>query len=947
MAQTLYTKEGRPISVPDGEVDTLIRGGKLFFAQDSTVPVIAPDGQAGTLDAASATDAIRSGTGFRTETEGEQDYRQIKTEYGSGFGDELLAGMAGAARGLSFGLSDQLLTKTGLVEAETLRGLKIANPTATGVGEIGATVGSMFLPGGGAGKAAKLLKGAGSGVRGVSKIGQGVERAVFKGLEGGMGQGIAKRALARGVSMGTAGAVEGTIYGAGQILSEDALADGNMDWGAEAILGHLGTSAAIGGGMGAILGGGLEGIIGGSRAVAGKTRDGIVGLWEKATGNKAHPKLGEALDGWLDKYAKTAAVATGQDEAVIRKMIQRGEGGSLIRKLATSGDEVRENAARQLSGFEDDLVGIFDKLADEGRGVFKLRNVQKIIGKVDTEKATMKAWDQLEQITKRVDDVIADQSSTWGSRSAWIGKNKSVQTSVKNATRRIEKIAAEGFPAPTKDAAARIFMVGDDLKRDVGKIRKALGRKKDPSFAEQQTMQDIDDIYHGLRDHLEDVTIFGGAAQAQERINAKWVNYLKSNAYRDRFHVKWQEGEGFKRAIYKTDPAKMRSFVDRVESTTNDLDYQWLNGRQKARQELLDELVDSFKLDKPLQEMAHEAQKSLNGFGKAFREVEEKVILQNQLRGLVSSGSETATLAGGLGGYALAGLPGMAIGGIIGSITNPGRTIQRLAVLERMIKNYDGQIGKSIKTYIKTISGGAKKTAKGARKAITPTSIFGLSYGEERSKKGETKVESFRKRLAELERVQTNPEAATKRIVDSTDKIAGVAPKLAQAIAVKAQQAAGYLLDKAPKDPRPPTAIAGRPWTPTDRDLQRWEKIAGAVEDPLNNFMNSMTDGTVTRDEVEAIELIHPETFQKIKTGIIDELAENPESVDFNGRIQLSIIFATPFDPSASPHHIQSIQAGILAPPQQQDQRAGGLRTSGVAKIKTEPALSPTQAIDV
>jgi hypothetical protein len=288
----------------------------------------------------------------------------------------------------------------------------------------------------------------------------------------------------------------------------------------------------------------------------------------------------------------------------------------------------------------------------------------------------------------------------------------------------------------------------------------------------------------------------------------------------------------------------------------------------------------------------------------------------------------------------------MAIGGIVGSITNPGRTIQRLAVLERMIKGYDGSIGKAIKSYTKAISSGAKKGVKATRKAITPISLGGLSYGEERSKKGEPGVESFRKRLAELERIQSNPQAAMERIAESTSKIADVAPNLAQTIAVKAQQAAGYLLQKAPKDPRPPTAIAARPWTPNDLDLRRWEKIAATVEDP-RNFLGSMIDGTVTRDEVEAMEMIHPETLQKIKTGIVDELAENPESVNYNGRIQLSIVFATPFDPSATPQHILSIQAGIQAPPQPQEQGLAGLRTGAVSKIKTEAALSPTQAIDV
>ena len=123
---------GRPVEVSDAEAPALLASGKFGFAGD-TVALVGPTGQVIGLKADSPNILDALGSGFRIETPDEGKLRLQQAKYGDSEG---LAALAGAGRGLTFGLSDVALTKTGLVAPETLEGLRAANPTATALGDI-------------------------------------------------------------------------------------------------------------------------------------------------------------------------------------------------------------------------------------------------------------------------------------------------------------------------------------------------------------------------------------------------------------------------------------------------------------------------------------------------------------------------------------------------------------------------------------------------------------------------------------------------------------------------------------------------------------------------------------------------------------------------------------------------------------------------------------------
>lgn len=175
--------------------------------------------------------------GFAPASKDETAQARRMEHYGAG-GKSVVAGLAGVARGATFGLSDTLLTEAGAAAPETLRGLKEANPSASFAGELAGQVGSFFVPG--------------SPAAALTKVGTRAGEAVSGGLAR-MLAGSATRPLPQ-----LAGAVvrEGLIgagVGAGQGISDVALAGDQMT-PSEAVA-RIISSAGKGGAWGSGLGG--------------------------------------------------------------------------------------------------------------------------------------------------------------------------------------------------------------------------------------------------------------------------------------------------------------------------------------------------------------------------------------------------------------------------------------------------------------------------------------------------------------------------------------------------------------------------------------------------------------------------------------------------------------------------------------------------------------------
>ena len=165
------------------------------------------------------------------------------------------AGAEAALSSLTFGLSDKAAADLGF--KEELRERRERNEAAALIGEVGGIIGPAIFTGG----SSLLSKGigiAGKGLATASKAGQVVEKLTAKGLtklmtETGK-QKFARDVLKKSIAKGAGSAVEGTFYGVGELIEENAL--GNAEFNAENLMAYGGKGALWGG----LIGGGLGGL---------------------------------------------------------------------------------------------------------------------------------------------------------------------------------------------------------------------------------------------------------------------------------------------------------------------------------------------------------------------------------------------------------------------------------------------------------------------------------------------------------------------------------------------------------------------------------------------------------------------------------------------------------------------------------------------------------------
>lgn len=243
---------GALVNVSDAETPSLLASGKFSLPFPMT-NVVSPSGEVFSAQSnnPSVLDILQRG--YRIETREQEHQRAGEERYGN---RPIAAGLAGAARGLTFGGSDVALTGTGAVDKSTLAGLREFNPGASTAGEVAAIGAATFLtPAGGVGLLARGARGATAAVRGAEALGLGAGRLVGGDvmlLSAPGSVGLAK-ALGRTAEMATQGVVEGALFGAGQMVSEHALGDTELN--AERIMAHVGASALISGAAGGALGG--------------------------------------------------------------------------------------------------------------------------------------------------------------------------------------------------------------------------------------------------------------------------------------------------------------------------------------------------------------------------------------------------------------------------------------------------------------------------------------------------------------------------------------------------------------------------------------------------------------------------------------------------------------------------------------------------------------------
>lgn len=906
----LYDRRGQPHEVPDDQVIEALRSGQYGLPPGvSTVPMMNPSGTVFDVDLDKAMEA--SGLGWTYEGSEQRRQRELQEQYGDA-GGQALSAIAGAGRGLTFGLSDLALTSTGAVDPKTLRDLEEANPAASMAGELTA-IGASIFAGGGAGLLSKI----GTAPRAAAKLGLKAETAVAKAIAP---QGLFGRVAAKAASVGTGSAIEGALYGGGQAISESAL--GDIDLTAENLLSGIGVGAALGGTFGAGLGAGFSGLSSLGKGIGSITRggaDSVVKLWERQTGNTAVPGLGEKLYKFLlDK----AGLVTGKTDELATFTTKEG------RKFGIQNlEDTLDKHARKIAEIENRIIPASDRVTE----YWKHRKPSEMKSLLDRTKSQVPqgmeelALAESDNVISSVQSSLEEMAEKGSSFYSGQAQIKRILDRLKEQSGRIDAEAA----ISSADLTAKIHTSMDIIKRDIGNTTSRFGRMaKDP--AAEATYNKLADVFEELRVSLEKDELFGAAAVAQKKVNKEFSNFLKTKDYRvkNRIHS-LQERERFK-PVFKADPGGAKGLLRNLGKAENDLDIDYWTNHWKNRLKLAEAHAEGFgwtKSTHPSQIADLEAIRAgTKELDDVLSQASEEIGAINQLKSIEEASAATGfgIESGAVGGFVIGGPVGAVAGAALGSVLRPGRIIRQLATLERAAARERMAVKSSVDEFIRQ----AGETQK-IKRLIAPSSVGAI----ERSSGVKGRYEAYEKTLDELTKVSVDQESIQERLDESTRQFRDAAPRLAQQIQSKSVKASQFLLSKAPKDPSR-KSVFGSKWKPSRSELAKFERYVAAAYNPKGSLQD-LKNGLLTSEAVETLLQLYPKTYEQI----ILQLTENMDKLQglpYKKRVQLSVLFDVPLDPTLEPSFVLAMQksqthadpAGFGPPSRARVNRSSGVSVS-------------------
>jgi len=909
MPNVLYTREGEPVTVSDEEViEGVLRGG-LAFRKGTEVLIASPDGKrVGVADPQTAYRAFEKGWRFL----GPDAARQYAEEKKYGTPLELLkTGVEGLARGASVNLSDPLLA--GILGDDYREGAEArrrVNPgTAIGTEILGAVAPALATGGAGAGAKGLLA------LTPAAKVAQGAA-AVQRATSG----------LGRVAPMALAGAAEGLAYGAGAQVSDSVLKG-------EPIEASKLASAA---GLGGLVGGGTTGVLSMASLLAREAATGFVGkalrgkvpeeldglagakealetkaiedptgwfwkIWDALLGPEKRQAVGNLLDRDYRKLAQTEQGAANREAIRVADGIQetilgRLENGKRVGGLKPALDQIMSTI--KPAEIADGLKGR-DSAAARLEAFKKTGEARDLIRMMRENRGTYQSATQIEQLERAVKDfekrigVVQRRTRVPG-----------VQTPPGIGV--VERVLDDTTPT-----AAEVFAAIDRFKKDLAPIGK-LGVSA--SATEEAAVREVNKLGESVMSMLENGTLFGDAAAAQQRWNKLYARLKGATKKMLNKDLGRKEGYVAGHEEWVIDPKDVQELFEKLGEPGNELRKRDVQDWLDAASEVAGALAD----DKELQRRLAATYGDVKGMARLSKAMADlKRIRGNTELASVAMGNWSAKAAvGGALGLAAGG----PMGAIVGAAIGPNLVRGAIHVVDRALE----QRTQLIRRYSRVMAG-TQKLPAGRVSVPTTLKILERSYfSSEQRERPKNKEAAYKRQIADLKALSDDPERLQANITRALEPVQREHPQLAAATAALALRKVEYLLAKAPEPPRTsPLTPAWQAPAPAESEIDRWAKILRAVEDPLS-VLEDLAHGRLSVEAATALRELEPELFEEMKREMIQAIEETGKSVSYEDRLQLSLFFGVPMDPTMDPSFIRTVQSTYqqAAPPTDQPLRS-------------------------
>ena len=893
MIQVRNNRTGKLEKIEDGGLPDLLNSGEYSILKGQELEFEDNEGQRRLVPSEQVFDAIDAG--FKHVSQ-----KQIQKEelFAEAEDEPFKAAAVSGLRGLTLGLTDQILTSTGITSPEKLKALEEANPIISGASEITGAIAPAFFTGG-TSVGARLLAATPAalaeraGLAAATKLAPSITGKVLSKTA----SNITKEVVDKAVKIGTGSAVEGAFFGVGDVISEDAL--GDAEFNAETALAGMGQGALIGGIFGSAAGGTF----------------GMVGEGAKAIKKQYTETMKKVFSGIEDKQIQ---------KDVLTRLSNEEAADEIMKKLGADADEVADKI--ELAKSAEALAVPLTPGMKEG-GVFaELEGSlakEPSVGGILTRKEVKKTYDALDNIQNLIVKDAADVDKSTIGLQAKNGIKAKISEELEPGSilyKEIEERAAnlpitkslkEGFKKMLRDLPfVDVFEQGKkyidlidnlDSYSKVSKYRTFIGNEL--SKAQRAGDRNATEFFGQLYDNL--TTLRTNSIEKKLKVtpialrDKQVTNLLEAQELADGIWRSTHEKYEFLGDYLGFKTKNMSNLLNRLE----DADVLPLADKLLNLKKIED--IEKFQLyfpevaDLARARILNDIKKRSSRTGvfspKVFK-TELNKLEESQLKLLAPHLSDPKKLIADYSRIVDNLPPNMNPSntsvnisfqnmfelayqskemfrymvyrsgpkGMLGQMT---KYIPTNAALEKAVNKGKFNISDSVENFF-------KKSASLSTKAINRT-ITGQDLSDDDVKEIEKKVEYYQQDPQEIIQVYNKN---NKALYES-------APKTAGALGAKIMDAAAFLSTKVPKKQITPFDDG----TISRSELMKFKNYVDAVEKPYK-VMNSIASGYIAPEYMEAFRAVYPRMAEEIQKEFAERLPEFNKKLTEKQKANLSVI---------------------------------------------------------
>lgn len=247
------------------------------------------------------------------------------------------------------------------------------------------------------------------------------------------------------------------------------------------------------------------------------------------------------------------------------------------------------------------------------------------------------------------------------------------------------------------------------------------------------------------------------------------------------------------------------------------------------------------------------------------------------------------------------------------------------------------KLGSAVSDFFTKTSKAAKAVGKGGIRSDLARSGFALSKDRKEPKDHKEAYTNIKNNLIDLHTSDINSVAL--KTTSPLMKVYEAAPKSAAIAQGALTRSINFLAQKLPKSVNESSDVINKTqYQPNEVELAKFARYVKIVENPYS-ALDELKDGTLTREHVEALQVVYPRIYSEIRHTVMDEIGKNEDYMAYNKRIQIGLLLDLPTDASLNPMNIAGLQANFAGQTQSVN---GAVKTTqgGTANIDKAERMS-------